>query len=82
MRAAESNAQNCMNMLTCSMEQSPAWEANWFSASQEIPRTLWKPKVHYRLHKCPPPVPIVSTHVRGLLYNYFVTRDVSTVKSC
>ena len=34
-----------------SMVQSPSWEANWFAASQEIPRILWKPKVHYRTHK-------------------------------
>ena len=42
------------------MQQSPSWEANWFSASQDIPHILWNPKVHYRVHKCPPPVLILS----------------------
>ena len=45
---------------TYSMVQSPSWEANWFAASQEIPRISRNPKVHYRTHKRPPPVPILG----------------------
>jgi hypothetical protein len=42
------------------MQQSPSWEANRFAASQEIPRTVWNPKVNYSVHNCPPTVPILS----------------------
>jgi len=38
------------------MVQSPSWEANWFAASQGIPRISRNPKVHYRTHKRPPTV--------------------------
>ena len=59
------------------MEQSPLWEAERFSASQESVRILWNPKVHYRIYNSPPPAPIQSdpnpvlahpTSLKSILY--------------
>jgi len=51
------NSEYCTFFL---FEQTPSWEPNSSSASQEIPHILRNPKFHYRIHKCPPPVPILS----------------------
>ena len=56
---------------TCSMEQSPSWEANRVSTSQESPIILWNPKVHYRIYKSPPPVPIQS-QIQSMLPSHFL----------
>jgi len=43
--------------FTHCMEQSPPWEANRFSAGQELPCNSRNWTVHYCVYKCPPPVP-------------------------
>jgi hypothetical protein len=61
-------------LLTYSMEHSTSWNVEWFSASQEIHRILREPRVHYRIHKCAPPVPILS-HSPGSRFSLWTFRN-------
>jgi len=56
------------------MVQSPSWEANWFAASQEIPRISRNPKVHYRTHKRPPPVGLFRLQSKHPACECFITK--------
>ena len=47
-------------VVTYCMQQGQTWEADRFSACQQIPHISCNPKVQYRCYNSPPPDPVLS----------------------
>jgi hypothetical protein len=63
------------------MDQRPPWEANRSSASQDIARILWNPKVHYRNHNSPLPEPDRSRFL-NIHFNIILTFTYTCMHAC
>ena len=61
------------------MKHIPSWEANSSSARQESPRIFWNPKVHYRIHKNPPPVLTWARSIQSTSPSHFSKFDFNII---
>jgi hypothetical protein len=56
----KTNRMQPSNRTHSLMELSPSWEAANCAATQELPNSLWNPKVYYSVQKSPKLAPILS----------------------
>jgi hypothetical protein len=63
------------------VEHSSRSEADSRPASREILRLLWKPMVHYLVHKIPPPVCILYCTDPSTIFHTIVLRSILTLSS-
>ena len=61
------------------MEQNPSWETNRSSVSQEFPRILFNPNIHYRIHKTRPSVPTQGYINEVLVLYHFLKTLFSSI---
>ena len=69
-----------IDLLIYSIHHTSSWEANRFSASQDIPRNVRNLNVHYRIYKCLPPVPTLShTNPVHALTSHFLNINLNII---